>query len=958
MHSTPTNLKTAITRHDQSTLDLTALQQTLAGDVYSDALHRAMLATDGSIFSVQPAGVVYPRSTEDVRRTVRFAARHNLTLHPRGAGSGLCGSALGRGLVIDFTKYMNRLVRLDAAARTFTCQPGYRFGELESLLKGEGLFFPPDPSSGEYATFGGMLGTNASGAHSVKYGNTGDYLEDAEVVMADGAVIRLSEIMGCSRAALPENFQRLAALYEENAAQIEAAYPDTPYNSAGYNLRDLVRDGRLDLRRLLAGAEGTLGIVTEITFRLKDRPTYDSLVVAYMNDIVASARAVQRILPMNPSGIEVMDRSLLKLACENNPVLGKAIPTDVDNVLLIEFDGFQKEDCSRQAEKVRDLLRSEGFTEQAYTAVTAEEKARFWTVRKAAVPILYKMKGRRKILALVEDAAVPIRNLVPFFEGIYRVLERRGVTFVIYGHIAKGLLHTRPLLDLKDPRDVDLLRTIADDYYAMVRDLDGTVSGEHGDGRLRSAYIKRRYPHIYDLFIETKALLDPTGRLNPEIITRHQPDQMACDLRYGSSYHSRDPEKERLHWEEDYFDAIEKCHGCSQCTTVTTASRMCPVYKFTRDEAASPKAKANVLRTLISGGIEEKVLYTEAFQEVMRHCVNCGSCRHECPSNVNIPQMAIEARTRYAERFGAPLTDHLLANVELAGRLTHPVSPLMKPLMELAPMRALMEKTTGISARRRFVAFDPRPLASRAHPQGRSSGPRVLYFAGCYAGYIRPEIGQATIRVLEHLGLAVELPAQHCCGLPLLSKGMARAARAKIHANLRQWGEQVAEADAIVVTCSSCGYALQTEWATMVDPAAVAAVQAKTVHISRLVNRFQDRLHTTGPALRLAYHAPCHLRIQPDPNASVDLLAGLNDVHVQPLQTHCCGMAGSWGMTAAHYDLSRAIGNDLIGQLNRSGADFGVTDCPTCRLQMEEFTDLPIRHPVEIVAARLKKSHA
>jgi Fe-S oxidoreductase len=265
-----------------------------------------------------------------------------------------------------------------------------------------------------------------------------------------------------------------------------------------------------------------------------------------------------------------------------------------------------------------------------------------------------------------------------------------------------------------------------------------------------------------------------------------------------------------------------------------------------------------------------------------------------------------------------------------------------------------MEKATGISARRRFVAFDPRPLAARANPRSGSSGLRVIYFAGCYAGYIRPEIGQAAIRVLEHLGLAVALPKQHCCGLPLLSKGMARAARAKIHANLRQWGEQVAEADAIVVTCSSCGYALQAEWAAMVDPAAVAAVQAKTVHISRLVNRFRDRLQTTGPPLQLAYHTPCHLRIQPDPKASVDLLAGLDGVHLQPLQTHCCGMAGSWGMTAARYDLSRTIGEDLIGQLNRSGADYGVTDCPTCRLQMEEFADLPIRHPVEIVAARLE----
>jgi len=948
----PTPPRTADGSHP---IDLTALQRAIAGEVHADPLRCAMLATDGSIFSLRPAGVVYPRSTEDVRRTVRFAADHHLALHPRGAGSGLCGSALGRGLVVDFTKFMHRLVRLDEASRTFTCEPGYRLGELQARLKGRGLFFPPDPSSGEYATFGGMLGTNASGAHSVKYGNTADYLEDAEVVLATGDVIHLAEIRERARAALPERLQRLAALYERHAAQIEAAYPDTPFNSAGYNLRGLVRDGRLDLGRLLAGSEGTLGLVTRLTFRLLERPPWDSLVVAYMDDIVASARAVQRILPLAPSGIEVMDRSLLKLAGESDPALGQAIPGDIDNVLLIEFDGFDRAACSREAAAVQDLLRREGFTARAYTAVTAEEKARFWAVRQAAVPILYKMKGPRKILALVEDAAVPIRNLVPFFQGTYRMLERHGVPFVIYGHIAKGLLHTRPLLDLKAPRDVGLLRVIADEFYELVRGLDGTVSGEHGDGRLRSAYVRRRYPAIYDLFRETKALLDPQGRLNPEIITHHDPDQMARDLRFGGAYRRGDPETPRLAWTGDAFlDAVEKCHGCSKCTTVTTATRMCPVFKFTRDEAAAPKAKANLLRALISGAIDDRALYTEAFQAVMRQCINCGSCRSECPSQVDIPKMALEARIRYAEKYGAPLVDHLLARVELAARLTHPVSALVTPLVDLPPLRTLMEKVTGISARRPLVAFAPRPLAARARPQAAAAGPPVLYFAGCYAGYIRPEIGLAAIRVLEHLGLGVALPPQHCCGLPLLSKGLAREARGRIRANLRRWGRQAAAAEAVVVTCSSCGYALQQEWGDLLPPGEVAAVQAKTIHISRLVNRYRDRLQTAGPPLRLAYHTPCHLRIQEDPGASAALLTGLEGVQVRTLETHCCGMAGSWGLAAAHEALSRAIGADLMRQLDGSGADYGVTDCPTCRLQMEAFSALPIRHPVEIVARRLQ----
>nr|MDJ0666061.1 FAD-binding oxidoreductase [Desulfobacterales bacterium] len=298
----------------QTAIDWRPLAELIRGEIHTDTLHRAMLATDGSIFSVTPAAVVYPRSGADVQQVVRFAAAHDIPVHSRGAGSGLCGGALGRGIVIDFTRHMNRLIRLDTEARTFACEPGYRFGELQVRLQGKGLFFPPDPSSGEYATFGGMTGTNASGSHSVKYGNVADYLEDADIVLGTGERLRFAAIRAMPRQALPAALGQLAQLYEDNAARIEAAYPDTPYNSAGYNLRGLVKDGHLDLRRLMAGSEGTLGITTRLKFRLADRPPHDSLVVAYMDDVVASAEAVLQILPLGPSGIEVLDKSLLNVA--------------------------------------------------------------------------------------------------------------------------------------------------------------------------------------------------------------------------------------------------------------------------------------------------------------------------------------------------------------------------------------------------------------------------------------------------------------------------------------------------------------------------------------------------------------------------------------------------------------------------------------------------------------------
>jgi len=475
------------------------LSENIKGDVYTDTVRRYLHSTDGSYFRVEPACVVYPSEAADVVTAVKFAARYGLSIHSRGAGSGLCGSAIGNGIVLDFTKYMNGLIELDAENKTFTCMPGYRFGELEQELKGKGLFFPPDPSSGEYATFGGMYGTNASGAHSVKYGNVADYIEDAEFITTEGNVYTLSGLAETEFDKLDEPFKRLVKLYYENEDKVATGYPDIKFNVSGYNLRGLIKDGKLSMGALLGGSEGTLAVVTKLKFRLLDKPTHDSLVVAYFDNIINSAKAVQAVLPLNPAGIEIMDKSLLQLAKDSDPKLKEAIPDGYDNVCMIEFDGYSEEETQRLAEEAKDKLSPE-----MHMAASAEEKAKFWAVRKAAVPILYKLKGRKKILALIEDAAVPTDKLVEYFEGLYGILEVNNADFVIYGHIAKGLLHTRPMLDLKDPYDIEMLKKLDDQLFILVSSLGGTVSGEHGDGRLRSCYIRKQYSELYDVFQDTK----------------------------------------------------------------------------------------------------------------------------------------------------------------------------------------------------------------------------------------------------------------------------------------------------------------------------------------------------------------------------------------------------------------------------------------------------------------------
>ncbi len=925
------------------------LIEVVKGDVFIDKLRRYMLSTDGSIFRVEPACVVYPKNVEDVKYTVEFAVKYGLSLHSRGAGSGLCGSAIGKGIILDFTKYMNKLLYIDYENKEFTCQPGYRFGELDVELKGKGLFFPPDPSSGEYATFGGMYGTNASGAHSVKYGNVSDYIIDAEVVLSDGSIISLKKIMETPIEDLPSHLYNIAKIYLNNSNKIEKfSYPHIKYNVAGYNLKQLVKNNGLDLRKLFGGSEGTLGIVTKLTFRLHDKPNYDSLVVAFFDDIISSATAVQKLMPLGPSGIEIMDKSLLNLAKEQDESLRDKIPEGIDNVLLIEFDGAAFEDCAKLAEKAQFILKSENLTEKAYLAVSSEEKEKYWAVRKAAVPILYKLKGTKKILALIEDAAVPIENLVEYFKGVYEILDNHKVNFVVYGHIAKGLMHTRPLLDLKDPHDVELLKKIADDFFELIQKLNGVTSGEHGDGRIRSAYIKKQYEPIYDLFLQIKEELDSFHIFNPEIKTINDPYQMMKFLRYGKDYRSKDNGVKQFVWHESFEDEIEKCHGCSKCTTVTTATRMCPIYKFTRDEMAAPKAKANILRALISGAIDDASIYESAFQHVIDHCVNCGSCHTECPSNVNIPKMAMEARARYVEKFGTDLEKKLLVSAEFSGRTTRKISKIIGLPMKLKSFRKLGEMVTGISAEREFLTFESKSLLERINNIEGEGEKTVLYFAGCYASYIKPEIGVATVKVLKNLGYKVITPEQHCCGLPMMTKGMIQQAKNKVYQNLKAWGKYLEEVEHIVVSCSSCGLALLKEWKYLISDEFVESVSTKLIHVSELVNKHEISLKHSE--LKLAYHMPCHLKVQKASGSSIKMLNSVDGIEVEDLKSHCCGMAGSWGISKKNYDLSVEIGSAMIRKLNNSEAPIGVTDCPTCRMQMEHLSEKEIKHPIEVIA--------
>ncbi|MDR2105144.1 MAG: 4Fe-4S dicluster domain-containing protein, partial [Deferribacteraceae bacterium] len=547
-----------------------------------------------------------------------------------------------------------------------------------------------------------------------------------------------------------------------------------------------------------------------------------------------------------------------------------------------------------------------------------------------------------------EDAAVPTDKLVDYFDGLYKIFNDYGVRFALYGHIAKGLLHSRPILDMKDAEDIALLAPIADSVFTLVMKLGGTISGEHGDGRLRSKYVPIQYQNIFDIFVKVKNLFDPARLLNPGIITSFEPLEQFKNLRYGQNYSTEDLPEKHLMWEDGFANEVEKCHGCSKCTSVSNAVRMCPVYKLTREEAAAPKAKANMLRALISGRIELKKLYTELFQSVLNRCISCGSCHNECPSKVNIPKLVLEAKAVYVKKYGLEFPKRLSVRVEELGRNLHRYSPIYSAALKIKAVRRAFERFTGLSAERPPTLFAFRSLFDRFDTATGVQERSVIYFAGCFAAYIRPEIGESAIRLLNKIGYRVILPEQHCCGIPHSAKGLAEDTLAKIGDNLKSWAARLDEADYIVTTCSSCAHSLQNGWGEHMGGELIEKIRNMTILATTLIDIHKPEIISPTP-LSIAYHTPCHMKLLKDSVSSYRLLSKAGNTRVSPLINSCCGMAGSWGALKENYEQSAAIGRPLALSLEKSDCEICATDCPTCEMQLKHLTRSSICHPIEVI---------
>jgi FAD/FMN-containing dehydrogenase/Fe-S oxidoreductase len=951
------------------------------GEVRFDDYSRQLYATDASAYEVTPIGVVFPTATADVSRVVDYCAEREIPVLPRGGGTSLAGQTVNEAVVLDFTRHMDGLLDIDPEGRRARAQAGAVLAELNEALVPHGLKFAPDPSTANRSALGGAVGNNTTGAHSLKYGKTDAYVEELEVVLADGTVTTLGEtpMAEIRERADPTGSleQRLYAealrIADEESEAVEGAFPSIKRNVSGYNLDVLVEQARavaageretLNLAKLVVGSEGTLAIVTEVEVSLEPLPETKAIGLLTYDSLVEAMEDVGPILDHDPAAVEVLDGVLLDLARkleEFNDVVG-ILPDRTDTFLLVEFYAEDDDARARVGGLLDDRVGEIAF--EGLEAYAEEEQDAFWKMRKASTPILLSRTTDAKHIAFIEDVAVPPEHLPEYIADFQQVFEDHDTFGSFYAHAGPGCIHVRPLINTKETDGVERMESIADAATDLAVKYGGSVSGEHGDGRARTQWNRKLYgDHLWNVFRDLKTAVDPDWLLNPGTVCGDV--DMTENLRFDPGYEFEAGFDPALDWENanGFQGMAELCHGCGGCrgSQSTTGGVMCPTYRASREEIQSTRGRANLLRQAMSGDLgEEEQFDLEFMHEVMDMCIGCKGCSVDCPSEVDMAKLKVEVENEYHRRHGASLRDRAFGNIETLSKVGSALAPVSNWATKLPGARMAMEAVVGIAADRSLPEFHRESLEDwfedRGGPQVSAAAAerKALLFPDTYTNYNKPAAGKAAVRVLEAAGVRVEIPDGTAgSGRPPFSKGFVEKARADAAQNVDLLASRLAgEWDAVVVEPSDAAM-FQSDYPDLLEGEEVATVAANTYGIMEYLDVFRlvENLPTDA-ADHLTYHGHCHQKAIKKDHHAVGVLRRAG-YRVDPLDSGCCGMAGSFGYEAEHYSMSRAVGSILFEQVEESDGESVTAPGASCRTQLGDEYDDRIPHPIERLEAAL-----
>lgn len=972
---------------------LIQLQKQLNGELHYDSLHKTIYATDASIYREIPLAVAYPKNKADIQILITFAIQHKTTLIPRTAGTSLAGQCVGNGIVVDVSKHFTQILDFNKQENWVEVQPGVIRDELNLFLKPQGLFFPPETSTANRAMIGGMVGNNSTGTNSIAFGNTRNHVIELEAILSDGSVVNFKpldkqtfhkkrELHSLEGKLYEHIFQSLSDESVQKEIEKEFPKPEIHRRNTGYAVDELLQNNvfkasskeQFNFCKLICGSEGTLAFITKIKLNLLPLPPKRSVLLCpHFYSIKESLLAVQKIMPLQPFSCELMDKVIMDCTKENKAFEKYRffLDGDPESILMVELKANTEQELNNKIAQTLQILNHETAT-YACPQLKNDEINKAWYLRKAGLGLLANIPGDKKAVAVIEDTAVHINDLANYINEFTEMMEKHHQKAVYYAHAGAGELHLRPILDLKKNEDLALLKKIAWDTAHLVKKYKGSLSGEHGDGRVRASFLPFMLGEKnYQLLKGIKQTWDSNNIFNAGKIIAAKP--IDEDLRYKTD--RTEPElKTLLNFNDEggILRLAEKCNGSGDCRkTHLSGGTMCPSYMATKNEKDTTRARANTLREFLTQNNTQREKWnSKEIKEALDLCLSCKACKSECPSNVDMALMKAEYTYQYNKINGTPFRSKLFGNVEklnkigsLTPNFTNWVNSLniTKKIMGLAPERTapkLAKQTL-----RKWITNKHKTQDAGSKTSVNSKQKTVILFIDEFTNYNDVEIGKKAIILLEKLAYKIEIAPIFDSGRAFLSKGMLEEAKVLANKNVKILMPLISAETPLIGIEPSAILSFRDEYIKLIDNKAYkdSCVAKHSYTIDEFLafetqkGNISRELFTENH-VQIKLHGHCHQKALSEQKYTQQMLSLPKNYHVEILPTGCCGMAGSFGYEKEHYSVSMQVGNLVLFPAVKAMETNEIICAPgtSCRHQIYDGTKRTALHPIEVLYGALK----
>lgn len=942
------------------------LEKSISGEILFDDASKHIYSVDASIFEISPLCVVVPKTSLDIIAAIKIAKTHQIPIIPRGAATGISGGCIGKGMIIDTSRYLNKILHVDYKKEYVVCEPGVVQDTLNQYLAPQGYRLGPDTSTGNRATIGGMVANNSAGARSLFYGKMVDHVLEVKMVLSTGEELLFKEkntselekllLQESTEAAI---YRQIIALKETHREEIKKRFPKLPRRVSGYNLEELIKESPLNLSKIITGSEGTFGIITEVKLRIVKKPNHTGFCLLFFNDMYKGMQSIPQMLEHSPLSVEMIDKKVIAMGKVSPAMKGKTawVTGDPDAIFIVEFQANSTEDLKNKISHFQKQMQHQSIGYDQKALFEEKEMNHVWAMRKSGLGLLLSKRTYQRAIAFIEDLSVPPEKLATFVCKLQEVLTKYNKEAGFYGHAGAGCLHIRPYIDLRDPKEITLVQTIMIEILEILKEDGGALSGEHGDGLIRSWLNERLFgKELYEAFQQIKKVFDPLNLMNPgKIINEKFP---VNSLRTSP----KTVEKKitpflNFDKEGGFSLSVDLCNGNATCRKTETL--MCPPFHVTQNERHTTRARAQMLRALIHEKPPKITFSSQDLYDTMDLCIECKGCKKECPSQVDLAKMKSEFLYQYYQTHRTPLRNYLFCHIGMLNKLFSYCPSLFNKLKNSNFSKATLS-LLGITPNRELPNLAKKRFSEwvKEEYQHSTSPQQVALFIDTYTEFNHPEIGIATVKVLQYFGFDVSFIEWNCCGRAMISKGQLPQARKKAKKLMKNLLQYTKKNIPVIILEPSCLSAVIEDYEGLFqtnNPLEIIKEHCTSLEAFLLEKESLRILRV--PPLEVHLHGHCHQKALFGTEAMKNCLESIKGVSVKEIPSGCCGVAGSFGYEKEHYDLSMEIGNlHLIPYIEKLGKeDPIIANGISCRSQIQHCTDRKALHIAEFIANLIPK---